>query len=137
MSLESVRVAINTAIESAKVGFSPGYTLVIEYDNRDVVDLQTQTNPFLSVEIKLIDGEQASLGTNAVHRLHGQLYLIACVKEGNGMKAANTLLDWFYPKLHAKSFGTVHTRMATLAAPTTHLGWVYYPIIIPFWSDQN
>lgn len=135
MSLELARQDIVTAIEAAKVG-APVANLVIEYDNRILVDTATASGPFLSVRILNLDAYQADLSANAIHRFEGQIHLAAAVKEGSGAAAANTLLDFFYPKLQRKQFGSVRTHMAKTAKPVPHLGWVYYPVLIPFWFDR-
>ena len=136
MSYESIRPDIVPAIEAAKAGFSLGYGLVIEYDNVIIVDTKTQTDPFLSVEIKLLTGDQAALATNPEKRVWGSLVLAAAVPEGSGTSKAFKLLDWFVPALQRKEFGKVRTQMGTYGPKRPHLGWVYYPAVIPFWSDQ-
>jgi hypothetical protein len=135
MSREKIRVDIVTAISALKAGFPGVYPLVIEYDNITAIDTQYQTDPYLRVDIKFIDMSQADISDNPTHRVHGQILLAAAVKEGAGTKAANQILDYFYPKLQRKGFGMVRTHMATVAPETPHLGWVYFPVIVPFWSD--
>lgn len=134
MSLETVRQSIVTAIEAAKVG-CPNGVPVIEYDNRILVDTQAQAVPFLCVQVKFMDGVQADLGTNPIHRIYGQIHLEAAVKEGAGSALALTMLGHFYPQLHKKQIGAIRTAMSTFAPIHPHLGWVYHPILIPFWSD--
>lgn len=135
MSREAIRTSIVTAVEAAKATFSD-YTLLIEYDNRIVVDTKTQTDPFLMVRILYLSAEQANLSNNPTHRVWGQIHLAAVVPEGSGSAKANSLLDFFVPKLHLKSFGTVRTMAATTAASQTLNARVYYAMAIPFWSDQ-
>lgn len=134
MGLESARQSIVTAIEAAKTG-NPVTGLIIEYDNRIIVDTQTQTNPYLAVMIMWMRGEQADLSATPLHRMYGQIHLAAVVKEGSGSAAANGLLDWFYPRLQRKSLGAVRTLMADLAPVKPFQGWQYFPVLIPFWYD--
>jgi hypothetical protein len=134
MSLETVRQSIISAIETAKVG-CPNGVPIIEYDNRIIVNTQTQSVPFLCVQIKLLDGVQADLNVNPIHRIYGQIHISAAVKEGDGSALAYTMLSHFYPQLQKKQLGDVRTAMYTFAPTRPHLGWVYYPILIPFWSD--
>ncbi len=136
MSLELIRQAVVTAVEAAKVGFSE-YSLVIEYDNVIIVDTATQQDPFLIVKIKVIDGKQIDLSDHPTHRYVGQIEVSAASKEGDGSAKVNRLLEWFYPKLHKNSFGGVRTYMATFGGSTTLKGWVYKPVIIPFWFDRT
>lgn len=135
MSLETVRQSIVAAIETAKIG-CPGGVPVIEYDNRILIDTQTQAVPFLCVEIKFLSGEQADLNVSPIHRLYGQIHLMAAVKEGEGMSSGLVMLNHFYPQIHKKQFGTVRTAMATFTQPKPHIGWVYYPVLVPFWTDN-
>lgn len=135
MSLERIRQDLAGAINALKAGYVSTYPLVIEYDNILIVDTQTQVNPWLRVDIKIIDMEQADLSDNPTHRIKGQLVLGAAVKEGGGVKAANQILEYFYPRLQRRTIGTVRTNMATIAPVSPHLGWLYTPVIIPFWSD--
>lgn len=134
-NLETIRQNIVTAIEAAKTG-APVASLVIEYDNRIIVDTQTQTTPYLEVRILYLNGAQADLSSSPIHRVYGQIHLAAVVKEGSGSALAMSLLDFFYPQLQAKTLGTVHTLMADFAPPKPFNGWVYYPVLIPFWVDK-
>jgi|DEB19_MinimDraft_2_1074335.scaffolds.fasta_scaffold62109_1 hypothetical protein len=136
MGLELARQAIATAVEAAKVG-SPTTPLIIEYDNRIIVDTQTQTKPFLCVNMVLMDGRQADLNAKPIHRFDGQIHIAAAVKEGAGSADALKLLDHFYPQLHQRALGILRTHMAKAAPMKPHLGWCYYPMLIPFWFDKT
>lgn len=135
MGLETIRVDIVTAMSAAATLFTT-YPLTVEYDNREVVDTKTQENPFLTVEIKMMDGEQANLANQPTHRMYGQIHICAVVPKGAGRAAANVLLDHFYAKIQRKTLGSVKTEMAVPADKKEHLGWIYYPVLVPFWSDQ-
>lgn len=94
----------------------------------------------MCVKIKLIDGEQADLSSNPMHRVWGQIELAAAVKENSGSTKALALLNHFYPALQMTALGLsprVRTKAATFAASTKASGWVYTPVVIPFWCDGN
>ena len=135
MSIEKIRQDLVAAVNVLKDSHAGGYPLIVEYDNIREIDTQTQVNPYLMVDVKIIDMEQADLSNNPTHRVYGQLVLVAAVKEGQGVRAANLLLEHFYPKLQRKALGTVRTHMATVAPIRPHLGWLYIPVVVPFWSD--
>lgn len=135
MSRETVRAALTAAVEAAKASFSPGYALVIEYDNRVLVDTKTQKDPFLVVRVVFEDGEQADLAPKPIQRLYGRLELAAAVPEGAGAKLANQLVDHFSAALQMKQFGPVRLRMASPAKDFPHLNSRYYPTHLPFWAD--
>jgi len=134
-TLEQHRQSIVTAVEAAKAAFS-AYPLSIEYDNRMIIDHATQVNPYLCVNIRFLDGSQADLSTSPIHRKIGQIHLQAVVKEGDGTAKAYQLLDHFAPRLHRTTLGGVYTKMASYVREMPHLGWVYYPAIIPFWTND-
>ena len=137
MSLETIRTDIVTAVEARRATFSGGYTLVVEYDNVLLVDTRTQTNPYLCVEIKFIQGKQADLSNAPLQRVYGQLLLSAAVPEGSGSSRALILLDYFALGLQRRAFGTVRTHVSSPSQSRPHLGWVYFTISLPFWSDQS
>jgi hypothetical protein len=134
-TLEQARIDIVTAIEAAKAG-APVSPLLIEYDNRIVVDTQTQVKPYLAVHIKFMDGRQADLAAKPIHRMSGQIHVAAVAKIGSGSAEALKLLDYIYPQLHQRSMGVVRCHMSKLAPMSPHLGWNYYPVLIPFWFDK-
>ena len=134
MSLDTVRSAIVAAVELAKVG-CPGGVPIIEYDNRIIVDTQLQSVPFVTVSVIFIDAVQADLNANPIHRIYGNIYLCAATKEGEGSSLALQILTHFYPQLHKKTIGVVRTMMTKIVPTKPHIGWVYHPVLIPFWSD--
>lgn len=135
MAQEDIRQALVTAVEAAKVG-APTAGLIIEYDNRIIVDTQTQVDPYLIVQVVLMDGKQADLAEHAIHRFYGQLLLGAAVKEGAGASDALKLLDHFVPQLQRKTFTGVHTQTAKPTPSKKNLGWTLFSTIIPFWYDK-
>lgn len=135
MAQEDIRQALVTAVEAAKVG-APTAGLIIEYDNRIIVDTQTQVDPYLIVQVVLMDGKQADLAEHAIHRFYGQLLLGATVKDGSGASDALKLLDHFVPQLQRQTFNGVHMQTAKPAPSRKNLGWTTFPTIIPFWYDK-
>lgn len=133
---ESFRQAVVTAVEARKALWV-GYSLIVEYDNRIIVDTQTQTNPFLCVEIQYLDGEQVDLGGSPNHRVYGSLTVAAAVKEGSGSKLANELLQHFYPALHLTTIDGARMWGAKPEKTKPHRGWVYHPVSIPFDFDTT
>ena len=135
-SREDVRQAIVTAIEARKASWADN-TLIVEYDNRELVNRDTHVNPFLCVELLYIDGYQASLFPDPVHRILGTIILTAKVKQGSGSKAANDLLDHFYTAIHLTDTITpIRTHAAKLVRAKSEAGWVGESAVIPFWYDN-
>lgn len=136
MSLDLIRQGVVTAVE-ARAALFTAYPLVIEYDNRILVDTRAQENPFLQVRILLLGGEQVDLSNDPLHRITGQIHLAAATKNGAGTRQASELVEFFYPYLHKKSLGGVRTLMSSFSRTIEHLGWDYTPVIIPFWYDKT
>ena len=139
VNLLALRNNVVTAVQGKAAAFT-AYPLMIEYDNQLVVDTVTQSDPFLCIKIKFLDGEQADLSSNPMHRVFGQIHIAAAVKENAGSVKALELLNFFYPSMQMTALGLsprVRTKAATFATPTTHNGWVYTPVVIPFWCDGN
>jgi hypothetical protein len=130
MTREEVRQAVVALVEARRAAWS-SYTLVVEYDNRILVDTKTQTNPFLCVNIAYI----ARLKGNRQRTVYGQLHISAAVRENEGSAKANELLDFFVPSLHMRSSGNLRLWGSSPVKERPHLGWVYYPVIVPFEAD--
>jgi hypothetical protein len=129
--LELYRQNLVTEIEKHRESFSR-YPLEVEYDNRSSVDMQSQTNPFLSVEVMYIDGYQADLSNKPVHRIVGMLVLTAKTREGMGSSEGYRLLEHFYPKVQWQVLGGVRLDMAKMVRPRLVNGWWAVSATIPF-----
>ena len=134
---EQSRVAIVTKINTLVGTANLGYTLVVEYENRNTVNWATQTNPVLCVEILYIDGFQSNLASNTNHRVLGSIILKALVKKGQGIKKANDLLEHFYPSMHmSESMFPVRTMATKLTSEKMNNDWACEVAVIPFWYDN-
>jgi hypothetical protein len=131
MSLELYRQQLVTEIELHKASFTD-YSVVVEYDNRTIVDTQLQKNSFLSAEIMYIDGYQADLSNKPVHRIIGMLVLTAKTREGAGTAEGYKLLEHFYTRLQWKVVGKVRLDMAKMVRPRLLNGWWGVSATIPF-----
>lgn len=133
---EQARVAIVTKV-AAIASTWVGPTLIVDYDNKELVNWATQTNPFLSVEIVHIDGYQAGLSNVPVQRVLGTIVLTAKAPIGSGMKALNDLLEFFYPAMHmTDSMTPVRTYAARLVDGKPTASWRAKAAVIPFWYDN-
>ena len=134
MNIELARQAITSKVEQVRALYSP--TLIVEYDNRILVDRATQVDPFVMVDLLFISGNQASLGLDTLVRNYGQIVLTASAKENTGMKQAAEILDFFSARLEIREFGGVRTKGASPQKCTHAEGWYHFPVIIPFWFDR-
>lgn len=136
MSREAIRYAVAAKVEQL-VAESPDPDLIVEFDNQLIVDTNTQQDPFMCVKVKLVDGEQIDLASSPTHRFRGNIELAVALPKNQGSSRALKILDYYYPKIHKNNFSGVRTYMATTAADTEHMGWMYYAVAIPFWYDSK
>lgn len=134
MTQDDIRAAVVAEAEVIKALFTD-YPLVIEYDNRVMVESATQEDPFLCLEVVTHAGRQADLSSNPIHRLVGHVILTAKVKVGEGTKRQTDLLEFFYTRLQRRKLGPAILEMADFDKPRTVKGWVGYSALIPFRAD--
>ena len=108
----------------------------VESETRTSIDQGSQVNPYLKVEVKPIDGEQASLGVNPLVEQRGQILLYACVKAGAGAALADTLRDFVIPYFDRKVLGFVQCYAAIATRPKEVKGWEYYPVIVNYYYHR-
>ena len=133
-TLEQARTAITTKVQSLVATWN-AYQLEVEWDNRNTINFSTQTNPYLCVEIMLIDGDQAGLTTT--QRIFGSLLITARVRNGQGTASANALLEHFYPSLQmSDSMFPVRTHAARVVSVKPVNDWAGQSAVIPFWYDN-
>jgi len=135
MSRELARVAVATRIEELKATWT-AYALLVEQENLQAVNLATQVLPYLKVELVYISAEQAEISRNPRHRAYGHVLLTACVREGQGTKRANELLEHFYVPLQMQDgLPPLRTFAADFVRSKLKEGWVHTPVLIPFYYD--
>lgn len=113
------------------------YPLVVEPDNRIVVDQATQTNPYLQVSIKMLSGEQLDMADRPKVEQRGQILLCVVVKENSGSAKAQALLDFLTPYFELQDFAQVRCHAFQAVSDSTVKGLTYYPGIINFWFTRN
>lgn len=135
---EQARQVVTTRVESLKASFTD-YAVIVEYDNREVVNRASQSNPFLAVTLVYIDGMQINLGPSSQHRPIGTIVVEAWDKEGAGTARVNKLLDHFYRGLHmTDSMAPVRTHAARFSSKRVpEQGWIAQAALIPFWFDTD
>jgi hypothetical protein len=142
MSTQLMRQGIVTVIEQARAAWNAGghgYQLLVDYENRNAVDLASQVDPYLAVDIVFRDGEQIDLGDSPVVCDDGQIMLAVGVKEGSGTQKASELLDFIRPYLQLRDDipNGVRTRVGRPQPPKTLVGFYYLPLVVGFWRHAQ
>lgn len=134
---EDVRKVVTTKLETLRASFTD-YQLVIEYDNLETVNQATQSDPYVVVTFRYLDGYQINLGPSSETRALGTIVLEVFDKYGAGTARQNKVLDHFYRSLHkTDSMQPVRTLAARFASKPVQAGWAAQAALIPFWYDTE
>lgn len=134
---EDVRKVVTTKLETLRASFTD-YQLVIEYDNLETVNQATQSDPYVVVTFRYLDGYQINLGPSSETRALGTIVLEVFDKYGAGTARQNKVLDHFYRSLHkTDSMAPVRTLAARFSSKPVQAGWAAQAALIPFWYDTE
>ena len=122
---------IRTVVEQLRTAWTD-YPLLVEYDNKDTINLAEQTDPFLCVSIINLAGGQLDLGAAPRTRQWGQIQLAVAVKKGQGVADLEELMDFLAPYFSMKDFATVRCQAFSVQKDRPEKEWLYRPAIIPF-----
>lgn len=135
-AIEQARVDIVTVVMAAQAAWT-AYPLTVEYGNREVVDQNLQTKPYLKVKILPLSASQLDMADKPHVKQLGQIQLIAVAKEGSGESEANQLLDFLTPYFDMKAFSLVNCYAVEAQTPRTISGWEYCPAIVNYWYNRT
>lgn len=131
-SQTTARMNIMTAAAALQAAWTD-YPLLIEADNRDVVDQATQQDPYLQVSIQMIKGEQLDMADRPLVEQRGQILICAVAKAGSGSAGTAKLLDFCESYFDMKELGIVRCHAFEAQKARANLGWYYAPAIVNFW----
>lgn len=106
MSQTAAAIAI-TAVIKQIIADHTAYVLNVEQDNRAVIDVTTQNNPWLKVEIRMGQADQLDLADHPRVEQWGQIWLTAKCKPGTGGAGTKALIDFVTPYFELKQLGPV------------------------------
>mgnify|MGYP000852429071 FL=1 len=133
MGFETAQQAIRTEIERARAAWS-AYPLLVDYENREDIDLSKVTEAYLTVDIVYREGQQLSLGLNPLVADRGQIMVAAGAKAGTGTAKQMRLLDHFRPYLQLRdNLGEVRTHAAQAYPGVAARGFYFIPMVVGFW----
>lgn len=135
MSREAARIDIATAVNAAAAAWV-SYPVVVDYENRDLVDYASQVKPFLGVDIVYHGGEQMDMGPSPLVGAYGSIALAVCVPEGKGTSESNLLMDHFTTRLQLKQWALVKTEAARPQPSVPRKGWYCLVTLINFWYHE-
>ncbi len=130
MSMEHIR-------ESAFAYFDANFTdAEKEFENLDVIDPSTRTEPYVSVSMRLGLSEQVTLNPTPITRERGNVQVDIYVKKGTGTKAAYTLGDKVTNVFKRKSISGIEFATPSALNPLEVNGWWRLTIRCPYYFDE-
>jgi Bacteriophage related domain of unknown function len=135
-TLEQVRTEVAGIIVAIQTDWT-AYPLIVETDNRTLVNQATQTNPYLQVAIRNISAEQINLAYKPLVEHIGQIVISAVVKDGTGQAEANALLDFVTPYFDLKTLTYIRCHAFEPYPAKLASGWWYCPAIVNFWHHRQ
>lgn len=135
MSQSQARQEIATAVEAARVAWTD-YPLIVEQENRDIVNLATQVNPYVAVDVVFYDGKQMDLGPEPLQGVYGQIFLGVFTQEGKGTSQVTPLSDYMGKALSRKDFALVKTGVPSPQPAVTRKGWYCQVTLVNFWYHE-
>lgn len=135
MSQTQARREIATAIEAARLAWTD-YPLVVEQENRDVINYATQVKPFVSVDVVFYDGKQMDLGPEPLQGVYGQVYIAVCTQEGKGTSEVTPVIDHMSKALSRQSFPLVKMGVPQPQPAVTRKGWYCQVTLVSFWYHE-
>lgn len=141
-SLDAARQELVGLIDAAVAAWDathPSAKLAVEDDNRNTVDLASPEaqRPVLAWQIRFGSARQVSLGSNALVRQYGQLYVVAKTKDGSGTSGVLQLLDHVVPFVERKELSVVQTFVAEVHPDKLVQGWYCLPMLLNFWITRT
>ena len=135
MSQLVARQDIAAAIEAARAAWTP-YNLVVEQENRDIIDQVTQVNPYVGVDLMFYDGQQMDLGPAPLVGVYGHILLAVCTQEGKGTSGVTPVMDHMSQALSRKTFSLVKTSVPKPQPYVIRKGWYCQLSLINFWYHE-
>ena len=135
MSQTQARQEIAAAIEVARVAWT-AYPLIVEQENRDTVNLATQVNPYVGVDILFYDGKQMDLGPEPLQEVYGQIFLGVFTQEGKGTSQVTPLIDYIGKALSRRTFPLVKTGVPKPQPAVSRRGWYCQVTLVDFWYHE-
>lgn len=134
--LTDARTAVQEVVAQIQEDWT-AYPLVVELDNRSVVDQGQQTKPYLKVRIvPMRGGGQSDLADRPFVEQRGQILLYACAREGSGAGEADALLDFITDYFDMAVLGTLHCTAVEATEPKNVKGWREVPAIVNYWYHR-
>jgi hypothetical protein len=133
MTFDDVRKAVASKLNTYWVAAHG--SVIMQYGNRNIVDMDQQQDPFVDCKVIFSNGSQANMGDSIIRRYYGAIYFSVYTREGEGVSEALVYLGDLEKQFSVKSFEGVNTKVAIPVPEKTAKGWCIEAIRVPFWFD--
>lgn len=113
-----------------------GINLEVQYENRNLIDTGSQTEPYLIFEIETVRKKQVSIGRPYHTRYFGEMSVGICCKENEGTSLQDEIADKLIRYLELKDVNGVRLEVADPRPAKLIKGWYCLPIVTKFWFDR-
>ncbi len=120
LSLEEVRQVVMTTFKSVHDVYYP--TMLVNYPNFVVVDLEHQIDPFITVELDFDKTPQAALGEKEIN-VHGTLIVYFYYRIGTGMSGAYDYTDTLNEYLGMSLIDSIKYQAVSVNNIVSFPGW--------------
>ena len=134
MSFDAARQALFTLVQS--VWTTAGAPVPLEYQNLEMIDMNSRADPFLACEIVFREALQVSLESSPRTRYFGELNLYVHVKDGQGTKAAMGYCGTFASGLKYQRVSGVQLQAPRLKPTLKLTGWTVWVLSVSFQYDE-
>lgn len=134
MDFATARAAVYSRLKTYMDASHPGTK--VGYQNRNQIDLATQTAPFITVELVWNDGEQVSMGDLPRARFRGAAWLAVHVKQGSGAAISDGFLKGLSDLFRTKAFSGVTTMVPIPVPARPAEGWEASALRVPLYFDD-
>jgi len=129
ISVEEVRQEIITTFKAAQNSFYP--SMLVNYPNYMVVDIEHQEEPFVTVGLDLTETPVAALGEREI-LVNGSLFLFYYYRTGTGVASSFTYTDFVNMQLGMKLEGAIQYQAVHSAIFQDIPGWDGRVTTLPF-----
>ena len=115
--------------EQAKSEWSE-FPLAVDYPNRQQVNLEEQTLPYVDLSFDWLTGETLDIHSDAFSRYWFSVVVAVGTKKNEGHFTAQRLLQHFADRLHLRSTPHVTLQQGRPTKLREAHGWEYRPLLV-------
>jgi len=133
MTFEELR---ETIIDLFKTAHDAAYpTTLVDYPNKPKVDIETQVDPWVKVELAINNQRQLCLGSNFT-RVSGWLYVVANVRTGDGTKWQTQYTDFLDTNFSLEVLDDITFRELVPLPGVSYPAWHTVRNVLPFTFEK-